>query len=324
MSAKTILITGGHGFIGSNMIHYYLNKYPDYQIVNIDYNTEAANPENMHCPDQKNRYAFRRVDIRNVYAINHLFEQYDITDIIHFAAETRSRENVGEIRLYEQTNVLGTMNLLYAAQSAWMDDEHQPKPAYKTSRFHHVSLTNNGHSTLYTLSKANADDMVQSFHEKYGLNIVTTASPEIFGPMQQDEELIPLSIHQALDGKLELLERDEKKRDWLFVSDLCEAIDTVFHLGEAGQRYETGSIARLSDKELVQQIVVSLNENFPGNILDTQYIKQTNTLIQPKTANIIQNQIPGFEPATAFETGLSITRDWYIKKYKHADLARKQ
>lgn len=323
MSAKTILITGGHGFIGSNMIHYYLNKYPDYQIVNIDYNTEAANPENMHCPNQKNRYVFHRVDIRNVYAINHLFEHYDITDIIHFAAETRSRENVGEIRLYEQTNVLGTMNLLYAAQSAWMDGEHQPKPVYKTSRFHHISLMDSGHNTLYTLSKTNADDMIQSFHEKYGLNIVTTASPEIFGPMQQDDELIPLSIQQALDGKLEIPETDKKARDWLFVGDLCEAIDTVFHLGDTGERYETGSIARLSDRELVQQIAVLLNENFLGNSLDTQPIKQLDVPIQPRAASINQKQISGFEPTISFETGLSITRDWYIKKYKYADLARK-
>ncbi|WP_298824667.1 GDP-mannose 4,6-dehydratase [uncultured Planococcus sp.] len=324
MSAKTILITGGHGFIGSNMIHYYLNKYPDYQIVNIDYNTEAANPGNIHCPDQKNRYAFRRVDIRNVYAINHLFEQYDITDILHFAAETRSRESVGEIRLYEQTNVLGTMNLLYAAQSAWMDDAHQPKPAYKTARFHHISLMDSGHNTLYTLSKANADEMIQSFHKKYGLNIVTTASPEIFGPMQQDDALVPLSIQQALDGKLEIPGTDGKERDWLFVSDLCEAIDTVFHLGDAGKRYETGSIARLSDKAIVQQIHALSNGDFPGNNLDTSHVGQTDVPIEPATASINQSEIPGFEPSIPFRTGLSITRDWYTEKYKYADLAKKQ
>lgn len=318
MSAKTILITGGHGFIGSNMIHYYLNKYPDYQLVNIDYNTEAANPENIHCPDQKNRYAFHRVDIRNAYAINHLFELYDITDIIHFAAETRSVENVGEIRLYEQTNVLGTMNLLYAAQSAWMEDAHRPKPDYATSRFHHISLADTGHDTLYSVSKANADAVVQNFHEKYGLDIITTASPEVFGPMQQDDERIPLSIHQALDGRLATPEEGEDTRDWLFVGDVCEAIDTVFHLGDAGQRYEVGCIARMTDRELAQQITALLNEDFPGNN------PPADSLIHSRAVPIAQKQILGFEPYTVFETGLRITIDWYIQKYKYADMARKQ
>lgn len=324
MSAKTILVTGGHGFIGSNMLHYYLNKYPDYQLVNIDYNTEAANPENIHCPDQKNRYAFHRVDIRNAYAINHLFELYNITDIIHFAAETRSVENVGEIRLYEQTNVLGTMNLLYAAQSAWMDDAHQPKPNYSTSRFHHISLADAGNDTLYSDSKANADEMLKSFHEKYGLNVVTTASPEVFGPMQQDDELVPLLIHQVLDGELETPETGEKMRDWLFVGDLCEAIDTVFHLGDAGERYAVGCIARLTDKELAQQLTALANGDFPGNIPQADRIKPADSPILFRETPIARKQIPGFKPSTSFETGLSITLDWYLEKYKYADFARKQ
>lgn len=319
MSAKTILVTGGHGFIGSNMIHYYLNKYPDYQIVNIDYNTEAANPENIHCPEQQDRYAFHRADIRNAYAISHLFELYDITDIIHLAAETRSVERVGEIRLYEQTNVLGTMNLLHAAQSAWMKDAHEPDPKYTASRFHYLSLAETPNNTLYSESKERADTMIQKFHEEHGLPIVTTASPEIFGPMQQEDELIPLAIRQALDGKLEIPEDGEKMRDWLFVSDLCEAIDTVFHLGDLGERYRTGSNARLADKELAQQINRFLHD-FPGNNPQNALINQPDLSVHSKAAPIVRKHIPGFKPSTPFEVGLSITCDWYIKKYKYADL----
>ncbi|EIM04953.1 dtdp-glucose 4,6-dehydratase [Planococcus antarcticus DSM 14505] len=319
VSAKTILVTGGHGFIGSNMIHYYLNKYPNYQIVNIDYNTEAANPENIHCPEQANRYSFHRVDIRNAYAISYLFELYDITDIIHFAAETRSMDRVGEIRLYEQTNVLGTMNLLHAAQSAWMVDNHQPKSRYAASRFHYLSLAGAQANTLYSESKGRADRMIQSFHEKHGLDIVITASPNIFGPMQQDDELIPGSIQRALEGELAIPERGQL-RNWLFVGDLCEAIDTVFHLGDAGQRYDIGSNAILDDQQLARQINALLRENFPGNDQD---LIQENAILS--TAHpTAQKQVLGFAPFTPFETGMRITIEWCMKKYKYADSIKKQ
>ncbi|MBT2572006.1 GDP-mannose 4,6-dehydratase [Planococcus sp. ISL-110] len=321
MSAKTILITGGHGFIGSNMIHYYLNKYPDYQIVNIDYNIEAANQKRIHCPEQANRYSFHRVDIRNVYAISHLFELYDITDILHFAAETRSVERVGEIRLYEQTNVLGTLNLLHAAQSAWMVDAHQPKPEYARSRFHHLSLADKPNDTLYSESKERADAMIQKFHEQHGLDIVTTASPEIFGPMQQEDELIPALIRQALDGDLPIPESGQQ-RNWLFVGDLCEAIDTMFHLGDAGQRYEIGANARLDDRELSQQINGLLNEYFPGN--DLGGTKGNEAALYSKASPIAQKQVLGFAPFTPFGIGLGIALDWYIQKYKYADFIEKQ
>ena len=320
VSAKTILVTGGHGFIGTNMIHYYLNKYPDYQIVNIDYNTEAANPERHHCPEQANRYSFHRVDIRNAYAISHLFELYDITDILHFAGETRSLDRVGEIRLYEQTNVLGTLNLLHAAQSAWMIDAHQPKPEYATSRFHHLSLADNLNDTLYSESKERADAMIQKFRDQHGLDIVTTASPEIFGPMQQEDELIPVAIRQALDGNLAIPERGQQ-RNWLFVSDLCEAIDTVFHLGDAGQRYEIKIHTSLDDQKLSQQINALVSEYFPGN--STQ-MDQADHAHFSEASSIARKEVLGFAPFTPFKTGLEITLDWYIQKYKYADSIRKQ
>lgn len=323
MSTKTILITGGHGFIGSNMIHYYLNKYPDYQLVNIDYNTEAANPENIPCPDQTNRYSFHRVDIRNAYAISHLFEIYDITDIIHFAAETRSMDRVGEIRLHEQTNVLGMMNLLHAAQSAWMTDRHQRKPGYAASRFHHLSLAPTKNHTLYSVSKQRAEDMIQRFHVEYGLNIVITASPEIFGPMQQDDELVPSSIRQTLEGELAIPGKSET-RDWLFIGDLCEAIDTVFHLGDAGQRYEIGCTASLDDQELAKSISALLNEHFPGNDLPLIRLEESSDAIHSRASPSVQKPVLGFTPFTPFDSGLRITLDWYIQKYKYAEFLRKR
>ena len=321
MSAKTILVTGGHGFIGSNMIRYYLNKYPDYQIVNIDYNTDAASPANIDCPEVSARYSFHRVDIRNAYAINHLFELYEITDIIHFAAETRDIHSVGEIRLYEQTNVLGTLNLLQAAQDTWMKKEHQPKSAYAASRFHHISLAETGHASLYSESKAKTDAMVLEFHKKYGLDVVTTASPEVFGPMQQENERIPIYIRQALDNEpISVEENGERIRDWLFVSDLCEAIDTVFHLGVAGKRYKAGSNARLTDEELAQQIASLQHADFPGNTTAHHELKKNGSGKRSRFFKASRSQIPGFEPFTPLETALHITMDWYSKKYKYANL----
>lgn len=315
MSAKTILVTGGHGFIGSNMIRYYLNKYPNYQIINIDYNTEAASPANIDCPEISARYSFHRVDIRNAYAINHLFELYEITDIIHFAAETRDIDSVGEIRLYEQTNVLGTLNLLQAAQDTWMKKEHQPKTAYATSRFHHITLADAIDDSLYSLSKAKTDALVLDFHKKYGLDVVATASPEVFGPMQKESEQIPTCIRQVLDGESMIVEEEEQMRDWLFVGDLCEAIDTVFHLGEAGKLYATGSTASLTDGELMQE-VASLNPDFPGN---TEVVDQPEQ-VESKAFKASRSQIPGFEPFTSLEAALQITIDWYSRKYKYANL----
>lgn len=323
MSTKTILITGGHGFIGSNMIRYYLNKYPGYQLVNIDYNTDAASPANIECPEVSARYSFHRVDIRNAYAINHLFELYNITDILHFAAETRDIDKVGEIRLYEQTNVLGTLNLLQAAQDAWMKKEHQPKADYATSRFHHISVSAIGDDALYNQSKAKTDRMVREFYEKYGLNVVTTASPQVFGPMQQEIEQIPTYIRQVLDGDpVTPIENWSQLRDWLFVGDLCEAIDTVFHLGDAGQRYKTGATARLSDGELAELVASLQHSDFPGNIPVQGQLKERSFHTRFKSLQKTQSQIPGFAPFTPLGAALRITFDWYSKKYKYANLSQ--
>lgn len=311
MSGKTILVTGGHGFIGSNFIHYYLNKYPDYQIVNIDYNTEAASPENIMCPQQKARYSFYRIDIRNAYAISHLFERYDITDIIHFAAETRNTDSVGEIRLYEQTNVLGKLNVLQAAQQAWMTSNHEPKPQYVNSRFHQIALDDRTMPSLYTDSKKRADAAARAFQTSTGLNIVTTVSPEIFGPMQKETGLVPALIQQILNGEPVSEKRTHShKHNWLFVRDLCEAIDAVFHLGEPGERYELASTARMSDVELAS----ILQDYFLGNKLGRTNKKEDPSFFSQKPTS--GAQFPGLTPTTSFEKGLRITFDWYVTKNK--------
>src|SRR5690606_9894773 len=131
----------------------------------------------------------------------------------------------------EQTNVLGLENLLHAAHNAWMENDHQPKAEYTASRFHHISLAHNENNNLYSISKGNADELVEKYHKKTGLNIVTTASPEVFGPMEQEDEMIPGMILKALNNEALLSTANSNKtRDWLFIADLCEAIDTIFHL----------------------------------------------------------------------------------------------
>ena len=237
---KTILITGGAGFIGSNFIEYFLKKYEDYSVVNLDLITYAGDLENLKKLEKNINYTFVQGDISDRILVENLFDKYNIDNVIHFAAESHVDNSINNPDIFIKTNIFGTFVLLDVANHYWSGN--------KENRFHHIStdevygsLGKNGLFTEnsrydpnspYSASKASSDMMVKSYFRTYGLNIVITNCSNNYGPKQHDEKLIPTIIRNAIKGLSIPIYGDGKNvRDWLFVSDHCSAIDLVFHNG---------------------------------------------------------------------------------------------
>ncbi|WP_240033948.1 dTDP-glucose 4,6-dehydratase [Planococcus salinus] len=343
MIKKTILVTGGLGFIGSNFIHYCLTSNPDYAIVNIDSMTDAANLDNLTAVEMNPRYTYHHIDIRDADAVKHIFRQYQITDVVHFAAETRFSQIAHPMDLFHETNVKGTHNLLEAARDLWQEGPFQPKEGFADSRFHHIStvavygsLEKEGKFTeqselapthLFSRSKANADRLVQEYYEEYGLNVVTTASSNNYGPLQQEEKFIPTLVRKALSHEeIPVHGNGQNTRDWLFVLDHCAAIDRVFHQGRKGERYLIGGNTEKSNIEVAHAVCNYLDELVPRpysyncmiRFVDDPYLRHNRYAVD---ATKLKQEL-GFTPIQPFDTGLWSTIDWYAEKYRRYDVLR--
>jgi len=269
---KTILITGGAGFIGSNFIDYFLKKYEDYSIVNLDLITYAGDLENLKKLENKINYTFVQGDISDRALVKELFEKYNIDNVIHFAAESHVDNSISEPDIFVKTNVFGTFVLLDVANQYWGGN--------KENRFHHISTdevygslgkkglftenTRYAPNSPYSASKASSDMMVRSYFHTYGLNIVITNCSNNYGPKQHDEKLIPTIIRNAIKGlSIPIYGDGRNVRDWLFVSDHCSAIDLVFHNGEIGEVYNVGADKELSNNEIADLICIILDTKIP-------------------------------------------------------------
>jgi len=347
---KTILITGGAGFIGSNFIPYFLEKYPEYNVVNLDLLTYAGNLENLKEVENNPRYKFIKGDICNRELIEHIFNEYNIRGVIHFAAESHVDNSIKNPGVFVRTNVDGTYTLIDVAKNYWMEKPFKYKDEYQGCRFHHIS-TDEVYGTLpddsnvlftektpyapnspYSASKASSDMIVRSYHHTFGMDTVITNCSNNYGPKQHDEKLIPTIIRNALQGNPIPIYGDGKNiRDWLYVLDHCKGIDLAYHKGKAGETYNIGGRNERTNIYIANKICEILDELYPlkNNLrFKTQNSKLKSyeeliTFVEDRPghdrryaidASKIENEL-GWRADENFESGIVKTVEWYLEKY---------
>ncbi len=337
MSAKTILATGGAGFIGSNFVPYFANKYPEYKIINLDKLTYAGNLDNLsECLSMPN-YQFIKGDICDRQLIEKLFSENNIKGVIHFAAESHVDNSITGPQAFIETNILGTFTLLDVARKYWMDAPNQVKKGFEDARFHHIS-TDEVYGTLgdsgyffettpyapnspYSASKASSDMLARAYFHTYGLNITVSNCSNNYGPKQHPEKLIPKIISNALNGKDIPIYGDGKNvRDWLYVLDHCKAIDLIFHKGQSGETYNVGGHNEKNNLEIVDAICSILDNKCPRS--DNKSYKEQITFVKDRPGHDKRYAIDATKLSTTlgwkadenFATGIIKTVDWYLAK----------
>lgn len=330
-----ILITGGAGFIGSNFILYYLKKYPDIKIVNLDKLTYAANISSLEAVKTHKRYTFIKGDICDRLLLEKLFNQYNFDGVIHFAAESHVDNSIKNPTEFINTNVLGTFNVIDIAKNYWMTAPNIFKKGFENSRFHHIS-TDEVYGTLektglfteqtpyapnspYSASKASSDFIVRSYFHTYGMPVVTTNCSNNYGPNQHDEKLIPTIIRKALSGEaIPIYGNGKNIRDWLYVDDHCKGIDLVFNHGILGETYNIGGRNERDNLYIAHTICGILDQILPQSKLYKEQITFVNDrpghdFRYAIDATKIEKKL-GWKAQENFETGIRKTIDWYIKK----------
>lgn len=331
---RKLLITGGAGFIGSHVVRRFVRRYPDYQIVNLDKLTYAGNLENLRDVENSPNYRFVRADILDSAFIHSFLREDQFDGIIHLAAEShvdRSLENPADFAL---TNIVGTLNLLHAALTAW-------NGRVEGKRFYHIStdevygsLGSTGlftESSLidprspYSASKAGSDHFVSAYHHSYGLPTLISRCSNNYGPNHFPEKLIPLMIHNILQGKpLPVYGKGENVRDWLYVEDHAAAIDLIFHKGKTGEIYNIGGNNEWKNIDLVRLLckVMDRKMNRPAGTSD-----QLITFVKDRLGHDLRYAIDstklkselGWSPSVDFPTGLEKTVDWYFANKEWLD-----
>ncbi len=336
---KTILVTGGAGFIGSNFIPYFFRQHLDeYAIVNLDKLTYAGDLDNLKEVSENQDYTFVEGDICDRNFVASLFEQYQFDGVIHFAAESHVDNSISGPEAFIKTNVNGTFVLLETARQQWMNGPFQFKEGCESKRFHHIS-TDEVYGTLgatglftentpyapnspYSASKAASDMIVRSYFHTYGMNVVTTNCSNNYGPKQHNEKLIPTIIRNAILGNPIPIYGDGKNvRDWLYVTDHCTGIDLVFHKGKAGETYNVGGRNERENLYIAQHICEVLDQLAPkptGSYLaQIAFVKDRagHDKRYAIDASKLENEL-GWKAAENFESGIQKTIKWYLEKYK--------
>ncbi|NRF96232.1 dTDP-glucose 4,6-dehydratase [Paenibacillus frigoriresistens] len=308
-----LIITGGAGFIGSNFVHYMLDRYPSYEIINLDALTYAGNLENLMSIQESSQHTFVKGDITNAELVNSLFDQ-GIDTVVHFAAESHVDRSILEPDVFVKTNVLGTQVLLEAARN------------YAVKKFVHVS-TDEVYGTLgetglfteetplspnspYSASKAGSDLLVRAYHETFGLPVNITRCSNNYGPYQFPEKLIPLMIANALSDKALPVYGDGLNiRDWLYVEDHCSAIDLVLHKGINGEVYNIGGNNERTNIQIIQTILRELGK--PESLMQFVKDRPGHDRRYGIDATKITEEL-GWKPKHNFETGIHETIRWYL------------
>lgn len=333
---KTILVTGGAGFIGSNFVPYFTEKYPEYKVVNLDKLTYAGNLGNLKECDAMPNYEFVQGDICDEGLIEDLFSRYDVRGVIHFAAESHVDNSIKGPRAFINTNIVGTFNLLDAARKHWMEAPNKVKAGYEDCRFHHIStdevygtLGNDGMfeettpyapNSPYSASKASSDFLVRAYHHTFGMNVTTSNCSNNYGPKQHHEKLIPHIIGKALSEQpLPIYGKGENIRDWLYVLDHCKAIDLIFHNGKAGETYNVGGRNERNNITIVKTICALLDERKPR--ANGKKYEELITFVQDRAGHDFRYAIDatkletelGWKADENFDSGIVKTVEWYLK-----------
>ena len=347
---KSILVTGCAGFIGSNFVPYFLDKYPEYNLINIDLLTYAGDLENLKECEGNPRYKFFKGDICNRELVEFIFNEYDVRGVIHFAAESHVDNSIKNPGVFVGTNVNGTFTLVDVAQKYWMEKPFTYKKGYEKSRFFHIS-TDEVYGTLnetdlftentpyapnspYSASKASSDMIVRSYQETYGINTVITNCSNSYGPKQHEEKLIPTIIQKALANKPIPIYGDGKNiRDWLYVLDHCKGIDLVYHKGKTGETYNIGGRNERTNLQIVDRICEILDEKVPresylplnsDNSVSKGKVsyKELITFVEDRAghdrryaidASKLENTL-GWKADENFDSGIVKTVEWYLER----------
>ncbi len=323
---KNILITGGAGFIGSHSVRLMVNKYPDYHIINLDALTYAGNLENLKDVESAENYTFVQADILNTEAIEEIFRDYQITDVMHYAAESHVDRSITDPLAFLKTNILGTVNLMQVAKAAWAGELDQHVFYHVSTDEVYGSLGPEGffHETTaydpqspYSASKASSDHFVRAYANTYGMNIKISNCSNNYGPNQFPEKLIPLMINNIRHSKaLPVYGDGTNIRDWLYVVDHVIAIDEIFHNGKSGETYNIGGNNELQNIELVH-LLCDLMDDKMGQPKGTA--RKLITFVKDRPGHDHRYAIDntklttelGWEPSLTVEEGMRKTIDWY-------------
>ena len=332
---RNILITGGAGFIGSNLVRLFVNRYPEYRIVNLNVLTYAGNLENLKDVEDRPNYVFVKADICDYERMAQIFAEYDIDGVIHLAAESHVDRSIKDPFTFARTNVMGTLSLLQAAKEQWKEEGR----AY---RFYHVSTdevygalqmdgtfftekTKYDPHSPYSASKASSDHFVRAFHDTYGLPTVISNCSNNYGPYQFPEKLIPLFINNIRHGRpLPVYGKGENVRDWLYVEDHARAIDVIFHNGKDGDTYNIGGFNEWKNIDLIK-VMISVVDRLLGN--PEGHSLGLITYVKDRAGHDLRYAIDstklheelGWEPSLQFEEGIEKTVKWYLDHQEWMD-----
>jgi dTDP-glucose 4,6-dehydratase len=327
MEKKSILITGGAGFIGSHVVRLFVNKYPDCQIVNFDKLTYAGNLENLRDVDQKPNYTFVKGDILDEAFVEETFTKYKVDSVIHLAAESHVDRSITKPLEFIQTNVIGTANLMNVARKYWGNN-------FSNKLFYHVStdevygsLGETGYFTEdtpydprspYSSSKASSDHLVRAYHHTYGFPMVISNCSNNYGANQFPEKLIPLFINNIKQEKpLPVYGKGDNVRDWLWVNDHADAIDVIFNKGKEGDTYNIGGNNEWQNIHLIKALCKIMDEKLGRDKGESEklisYVKDRSGHDQRYAidASKLKNEL-GWSPSIKFEQGLEETVQWYL------------